>query len=38
VQAGQSLTVIKKLESCTEIIERIVDEAKSALNNAQKYI
>jgi enoyl-[acyl-carrier protein] reductase II len=38
VQAGQSLTVIKKIESCIEIIERIVDEAKTALNNVQKYI
>ena len=38
VQAGQSLTVIDRLESCNEIIQRIVTEANKALLNAQKYI
>lgn len=38
VQAGQSLTVIKELDSCQDIIERIIKEAKEALKNGVKYI
>ncbi|MBB6217757.1 enoyl-[acyl-carrier protein] reductase II [Anaerosolibacter carboniphilus] len=38
VQAGQSLTVINELKSCSEIIESIVAEAKKALADVQRYI
>lgn len=37
VQAGQSLTVIKDIEPCKVIIERLIDEAKQAIKEAQKY-
>lgn len=37
VQAGQSLSVINKLESSSEIIERIVAEAKKSISVAQQY-
>ena len=38
VQAGQSLTVIKDLKSCQEIINNIVTETKQTLKDSQKYI
>jgi enoyl-[acyl-carrier protein] reductase II len=38
VQAGQSLTVIKKIDTCSEIITSIVADAKKALSGVQQYI
>lgn len=38
VQAGQSLTVIKNIDTCAVIIERLVSEAKEAIRSAQRYI
>ncbi|MDF2546029.1 MAG: 2-nitropropane dioxygenase [Anaerosolibacter sp.] len=38
VQAGQSLTVIKSIETCSQIISSIVEDAKKALSGVQQYI
>lgn len=38
VQAGQSLTVIDKIESCQVIIKRMVEEAKTAITKAQQLV
>lgn len=38
VQAGQSLSVITKIEPCKVIIERLMEEAKQAIKDAQKYV
>ncbi|MCY6371622.1 nitronate monooxygenase [Clostridium ganghwense] len=38
VYAGQSITVIDKIESCQSIIEKIITDAKEAIQYTQKYI
>jgi enoyl-[acyl-carrier protein] reductase II len=37
VQAGQSLSVIKSIESCETIIQNMIAEFKTAINNATLY-
>lgn len=37
IQAGQSLTVIDKIEPCDEIIQKIMQNAKKTLLDIQKY-
>lgn len=38
VQAGQSLSVIKSIESCEAIIKNMIIEAKQAINNVIAYV
>ena len=38
VQAGQSLTVIKRIEPCNVIIKNLIEEAKETLKKAQNLL
>ncbi|WP_026895284.1 nitronate monooxygenase [Clostridiisalibacter paucivorans] len=38
VQAGQSLTAIKNIKPCSEIVDDIITEARKAITNAQIYL